>query len=230
MRQRSRLLGPAAVCHQPAGHGDRHGDERQESRYDQGDDKADHGHADVLHPLGLGSCNYKINNLRPDTTSKQTFRRVHESFLTSLERQNRVGLDCYFFSELAGDQVSGQRYVGVVLGVFDVALAAAEGVVTATVHLEAKLYSENRLNPTSTYRLAASEAHPNVALEPDVVAAGELERVEASQEALGVGVVFPLSEDRGVGGAAVLISHEVLVLHVVFHRFGHTTPGEATVY
>jgi hypothetical protein len=194
MRQRPRRLRPATIGHQPTGHRHRDRHQGQESRYYQRNDEADHGDANVFDSLSAGS-----------------FRRVHEPFLAPLEGQNRVRLDGYFFSQLAGDEVAGDGHVCVVFSV-DVAFSSAEGVVASAVH-----------------RLTFSEAHSDVALEPDVVAAREFESVEAGQQALSVGVVFPFAEDGGICGAAVLVCHQVLVFDVVFHSFGHTTSGEASV-
>lgn len=46
----------------------------------------------------------------------------------------------------------------------------------------------------STYRLTFSKTDTNVALESDVVAAGELEGIESSQQRLRFSVVVPLAE------------------------------------
>jgi hypothetical protein len=131
---------------------------------------------------------------------------------------------------LAGDEVAGDGHVCVVFSV-DVAFSSAEGVVASAVHLKKRptLVTAHRHNTHHTHRLTFSEAHSDVALEPDVVAAREFESVEAGQQALSVGVVFPFAEDGGICGAAVLVCHQVLVFDVVFHSFGHTTSGEASV-
>lgn len=77
--------------------------------------------------------------------------------------------------------------------------------------------------------MAFSKAHPDIALEPDVIATGELEGVETGQQALRVRIVIPFSEDRGICSASILISHDVLVLHHILHGLGHATPRESSV-
>lgn len=78
-------------------------------------------------------------------------------------------------------------------------------------------------------RLALAEAHPDVALEADVVARGELERVEARQQAVRFGVVLPVPEDARLCGAPVFVRYNVLVLDAVFHRFGDAAASEPSV-
>lgn len=80
-----------------------------------------------------------------------------------------------------------------------------------------------------TYRLAFAETHAYVTLEPYVVRARELERVEAGQQRLGVRVVVPFAEYGRIGGASVLVRNYVFVLDVVFNRFRDTTPGVSSV-
>jgi len=77
--------------------------------------------------------------------------------------------------------------------------------------------------------LAFAEAHSYVALETYVVGARELERVETGQQRLGVRVVIPLAKYCRVGGASVLVGHDVLVLDVVFDGFGHTASSKSAV-
>lgn len=80
-----------------------------------------------------------------------------------------------------------------------------------------------------THRLAAAEAHPNIALEPNIVTGRELERIERRQQRLAVHIVCPVTEYAGVCSAAVLICHDVLVLNVVLHCLGDTGAGETAV-
>lgn len=82
----------------------------------------------------------------------------------------------------------------------------------------------------STYRLTFSKTDTNVALESDVVAAGELEGIESSQQRLRFSIVVPLAEYWGVGRTAILIGHNVFVLHTVLHGLRDTTSCKTTVY
>lgn len=79
------------------------------------------------------------------------------------------------------------------------------------------------------YRLAFAETHTYVTLEPYIVRAWELKRVEAGQQRLRVCVVVPFAEYSWIGGASVLVRHYVLVFDVVFDRFRDTTPGVSSV-
>lgn len=94
----------------------------------------------------------------------------------------------------------------------DVSAATAEGIVAPTI-----------------YRLTASKAYAYVTLESDVVAAGELERVETSHQRLGLGVLFPLPEYRWIRRAAVLVCYHILVLQVVLHGLGDAVARESTI-
>ena len=75
-------------------------------------------------------------------------------------------------------------------------------------------------------RLALAEADPDIALEPDVVAGRELERIEARCEDTQVPLVLPLSKDGRVRGAPVIISHlQEKYLHSFSKRLTETLPG-----
>lgn len=74
-----------------------------------------------------------------------------------------------------------------------------------------------------------AEANSNIALEPQVVAAGELEGVEPGQQDLLSRVIVPVAEDGRVRGATVRVRHFVLDLLVVLHGFGRTASGESAV-
>lgn len=78
-------------------------------------------------------------------------------------------------------------------------------------------------------RLTSAEAHPDVALEADVVARWELERVEAGQQTVRFRLVFPVAEDARFCCAAIFVRHNVLVLHAVLHRFGDAATCESSV-
>lgn len=81
----------------------------------------------------------------------------------------------------------------------------------------------------AVHRLALAEAHPDVALEANVVTGRELERVETGQETVRFGVVLPVTEDARFRRASVLVRHDVLVLDAVFHRFGDAAASESSV-
>jgi len=78
-------------------------------------------------------------------------------------------------------------------------------------------------------RLAASKADAYVALESNVIARWELEGIETGQQAVGVRIVFPVSEDAGIRGTAVLIRDQIFVLYIVLHGLGNARAGEASI-
>ena len=83
--------------------------------------------------------------------------------------------------------------------------------------------------PGTVLRLALAEADCDVAVELDVVAAGELEGVEDGGEDSLLSLVLPLSEDGRILGASVLVSHQILVVSVIIHALGNTTSGVTSV-
>lgn len=80
-----------------------------------------------------------------------------------------------------------------------------------------------------THRLTLSEANPDVALEPYVVAARELEGVEARLQALRVRIVVPLAEYSRIRGTTVLIGDQILILHHIFHGLRDAASREAAI-
>lgn len=80
-----------------------------------------------------------------------------------------------------------------------------------------------------TYRLAFAEAHAYIALEAYIIGAWELERIETSQQRLGVTIVIPFAEYRRVSRTSVLVRHDVFVFNIIFDRFRYTTSGEPSV-
>lgn len=97
--------------------------------------------------------------------------------------------------------------------------------------LDSRIHKCGRHNKTKapTYRLTFSKAHSDVALESNIVAAGELEGVESGQQTLSVGIVLPLAKDGRIRGTAVLIGDQILILDGIFHCFGHTASGKASI-
>ena len=121
-----------------------------------------------------------------------------------LDGEDGVGLDHDLLSQLAGVDL------GLLSGL---SLLPAVGVTACAV-----------------LWLALAEADSDVALESDVVTAGELEGVEDRREDSSLSLVLPLPEDRGVCSTAVLIGDQILVLAVVVHGVGHAAPGVPSVY
>ena len=68
-------------------------------------------------------------------------------------------------------------------------------------------------------RLTLAEADPDIALEPDVVARRELERIEARCEDPQVPLVLPLSKDGRVRSTPVIISHLQTCYNLLFFSF-----------
>ena len=132
--------------------------------------------------------------------------RVDAGLCPPLDGEDGVGLDLDLLPQLAG------VHLGLLAPGLSLSLLAAVGVAAGAV-----------------LRLALAEADADVALEPDVVAARELEGVEHGGEHAALPLVLPLPEDAGVRGAAVFIGDQVLVLSVVVHGVRHATPGEAPV-
>lgn len=139
------------------------------------------------------------------------------SLLASFKRENGIRRDNYLLAQLSlqsGVALSQCRTRSIELAVLDLAPLATltESVVAAAIHW-----------------LALAEANADVALEPDVVARRELERIETGQQAVRLCVVLPFSEYTRVRCAAILIRHLVLVLDVVLHRLGNASTGESAV-
>lgn len=85
------------------------------------------------------------------------------------------------------------------------------------------------IHAVTVHGWARSEADADVALEAQVVAAGELEGVEACHEHLVLRIVLPVVKDGAVRGTAVGIRHLVLRLFLVVHGLGDAATGEPTV-
>lgn len=86
-----------------------------------------------------------------------------------------------------------------------------------------------RIHAVAVHRWAGAETDADVALEAQVVAAGELEGVEARHQHLVLRVVLPVVEDGAIRRAAVGIRHLVLRLFLVVHRLGDAAAGETAV-
>ena len=128
---------------------------------------------------------------------------VNQGVGPSLNGEDGVGVDRYLLSQLASVDLRFR------LGL---SLLPPVGVVPGTV-----------------LWLTLTEADSDVAVELDVVAAGELEGVEDGGEDPLLSLVLPLSEDGGICGTAVLVRHQILVVSVIIHGLGHTTPGVPSV-
>ena len=128
---------------------------------------------------------------------------VNQGVCSSLNGENGVGVDRYLLSQLASVDLGFRLRLS---------LLPPVGIVPGTV-----------------LRLALAEADSDVAVELDVVAAGELEGVEDGGEDPLLSLVLPLSEDGGICGTAVLVRHQILVVSVIIHGLGHTTPGVPSV-
>lgn len=200
MRERSVDLGPASVGHEPAGDGHSHGDERQKGGNDERDDEAHRRDAHLL-----------AHHFR-------CFRRCAESLLAAaVQSKDRVGLDHDLLAQLAGNDGLADLHFGeVVLGRFEVAVRVDLASASAA----------ERVHAVAIDRLAAAEAHADVALEANVVAGRELERVERGHHHLGLWVLYPLAKDGGIRCASVLVRHQVSYVVV-----GHcvTVAGESAV-
>lgn len=86
-----------------------------------------------------------------------------------------------------------------------------------------------RESRSCTDRWTSAETDADVALESDVVAAGELEGVEVRNEDLLDTVVPPVAEDVRIGGAAVFVRHQVVDLLAVLDGLGVAVPRESAV-
>ena len=90
--------------------------------------------------------------------------------------------------------------------------------------------SSERVSSGAILRLALAEAHPDVALELDGVAVGELEGVERCREESLLTVVLPFPENVRVCWTAVLVRDSVDgLLVVVVDRPRDAVPGKAAV-
>lgn len=78
-------------------------------------------------------------------------------------------------------------------------------------------------------RWTRTEAHSDVALEAQVVAAWEFESIETSHQRFLVRVVLPIAEYARIGGASILVGDFVLKFSLLFHRLGHTASCKASV-
>lgn len=200
MRERPVDLGSPPVGHEPArdGHGD--GDEGQEGGDDERDDEAHRRDANLL-----------TDNLR------RLGRRTEALLAAAIERQDRVGLHHDLLAQLAGDDRLADFHFGqVVLRRLEIAVR----VDLATTSTSESVHS------VAVDRLAAAEAHANVALEADVVAGREFECVERGHHHLRLRILNPLTEDGRVRCASVLVRYQVSHV-VVGHRV--TVTSETTV-
>ena len=128
---------------------------------------------------------------------------VNQGVCPSLNGKNGVGVDGDLLSQLSGVDLRFR------LGL---SLLPPVGVVPGTV-----------------LGLTLAEADSDVAVELDVVAAGELEGVEDGGENSLLSLVLPLSEDGRIRSTAVLVRHQILVVSVIIHGLGHTAPGVTSV-
>lgn len=85
------------------------------------------------------------------------------------------------------------------------------------------------IHAVTVHGRAGSEADADVALEAQVVAAGELEGVEAGHEHLVLGIVLPVVKDGAVRGAAIGVCHLVLRLLLVVHGLGNAATGKPAI-
>lgn len=74
--------------------------------------------------------------------------------------------------------------------------------------------------------MTSAEADADVALESNVVTGGEFESVERSNKHARFRILDPFAENGRVGGAAILVRHQVSVVVV---RDGITVTGESTI-
>jgi len=114
-------------------------------------------------------------------------------------------LNLDFFSQLSSIDLS-------IFYVISLSLLSSIGVATCTV-----------------LWLTLAKTDPDIALEPDIVGARELEGVEYRCENSLLAIVLPFSKYRWICCTSILISDQVLVLIIVIHSVGHTASGESSV-
>lgn len=129
-----------------------------------------------------------------------------------LECQNGIRRDRNLLAQLTLHSSAGcncRRIAGIIR---NGTTTSAEGIVTATID-----------------RLTLAKADSYVALEAYVVAGGEFEGIEAGQQTVGIWIVFPVAEDTCVCGAAILVCHQILILHIILHGLGNAGTCEAAI-
>lgn len=193
MRQRTLCLGSSPVCHEPAGNGHCHGDQRKQRGDHQGDDETKLGQADTVNLLDLWT----------------RFGSGCHLALLLLESQNGIRLHHDFLSKLSF--LEGSAHLQVCSRCLTTP-SPAKGIYAIAV-----------------YGWTRSKADSNVTLEPQIVAAGKLEGIEACHQHLILWIVLPVVEDRPIGGAAVGISHLILCLFLVVHSLSNAATCKATI-
>ena len=87
------------------------------------------------------------------------------------------------------------------------------------------------IGASAVLRLALAEADSDVALKPDVVAGGELERIEHAGQHASLPVIVPLTKDGWISSTTILISHQVgVTLIIIIHGVSYTAPGKPSIY
>lgn len=150
---------------------------------------------------------------------KLTVIGIAVTAVSLLERQNGIRRDGNFLSQrslqsqIVIRRTSGDGFVRFLRFVGDfTSSSTTEGVGASAVD-----------------RLTLSEANADVALESDVVARWEFKCIEVGHEGVGIGVVIPFTKNGRIRCATVLVGHDVLVLHILFHRLGNARSRKAAI-